>query len=126
MAMTATVLEMVDQPFEVFGEAPVASDPAEGPFDHPASRDLLEAFGMRRSFYDLQQEPSADCTARTLIAGIGKQACQPGELPFDPVAGQGQTITILDVGRCTARFRGKPRVSVTRCRLRPLIFLPAS
>ena len=42
------------QTLEVFGEASIASQPAEGAFDHPASWDDLEAVFTRRSFDDLQ------------------------------------------------------------------------
>lgn len=56
---------------------------------------------MRRPFGDLQPEPVGDCIAgsdEALITGICKETLQPGEPPFDPTAGQGQTITVLDIG----------------------------
>ena len=92
---------MIDQPLEVFGEAAVATEPAEDPLNHPAPWNDLETLGMRRSFDDFQPKPGSNCMAGgdgALIASIGKQASQPGELAFDPTVGLGQAIAILDVG----------------------------
>jgi len=88
-----------DQSLEVFGQTAVASEPAEGSFDHPTSWDDLEALGMQRPFDDLEPKPGASgmvCGDRALIAGVRKEAHQPGELPLDPFAGLGQAVTVLD------------------------------
>ena len=92
---------MIDQPLEVFGEAAVATEPAEGPLNHPAPWNDLETLGMRRSFDDFQPKPGSNCTAGgdgALIASIGEEADEPREQALDPVTGHGQPVAILDNG----------------------------
>ena len=47
-----------DGALEVLGQPSAASEPCEGPLDHPSARQNLEAFGLVGSFDDLQRELS--------------------------------------------------------------------
>jgi hypothetical protein len=44
--------------FEVFGKAAASAEPGEGAFNHPTSRQKLEAFDARRSLDDLDRPRS--------------------------------------------------------------------
>lgn len=80
----------------------MAPEPAEGPLDEPTPWDHREALGLVGSFDDLRPQPGFGRDAggdRALVATVGEQASQPRELPFDPPAGQGQAVAVLDAGR---------------------------
>src|SRR5215467_5905697 len=43
--------------FEVPTQTPIATQPAEGPFDHPAAGQDGKAFGIRRTTHDFHAPP---------------------------------------------------------------------
>ncbi len=70
-----------DGRFEVLGQAPVAVEPSQGTFDHPAARDDFEALRGVGPLDDLQR-PSAEPPQRVLefraaIGTVGEDMAQP-------------------------------------------------
>ncbi len=119
----------LEQAFEVFGEAAIASQRGEGALDHPSPRQQVEALGVARALDDLEPQPLAcRSTERdlALVTGIGEQVPQPGEAPSNPAADQLQPVSILDIGGMDDQPQRQACVSVSRWRLRPFTFLPAS
>src|SRR3546814_19133811 len=73
--------------FEVLGEATVAAQPCEGPLDHPAAGQHLEAFRRAGPLDDFNR-PFADLAQRlpelvASIAAIGEDMAQPREAMDD-------------------------------------------
>src|SRR5215469_4231575 len=71
-----------DGGLKVFGEAAVAVEPSEGPFDHPVARQDTRA-GTIGPFDDLDAPPAVpgQCRGQLIagIAAIGKDMAQPRE-----------------------------------------------
>ena len=129
MASTAMAVECVDQALEVLGEPAVAAEPGEGALDDPAAGQQVEAFGVARALDDLEPQSLARRGAAgdlALVAGIGEQVPQPREASADPGADQPRPSRSWMLAGWTTSRSGRPSVSVSRCRLRPLTFLPAS
>jgi hypothetical protein len=88
---------------EVLGEASIAAEPGQRPFDDPSAGQDLEALGGIGSLDDLDG-PSADAAQRLAqlfagIATIGEEMAQPGEAVGDFGEQQRRPVTVLDVGR---------------------------
>ena len=88
---------------EVFGEAPVATDPSQGTFDDPAFGKNDEAMHLG-ALYDLDLPGSRRCDRcrqlRSLIVSIGEDGFDEREAAARPtVEDQPGAITILQVSR---------------------------
>jgi len=118
--------------FVVAHQAPLAHQAAEGSFHHPAARQDFEASGVIGAFDDLDGQLGPqflDSAGERFpsVAAIHPQDAQPGEPAQDPAQHQlcapSRSVVLAGV---TATPSSSPKVSTSRCRLRPLIRLPAS
>jgi len=89
----------------VAGEPAVLDDPGEGPLDHPAAAQHLEALGGRVAFDDLDDDvglrfgPAHEPTG---VAAIGKRAFNEGVSCARRLEHRLAAIAILDAGRVDA------------------------
>jgi hypothetical protein len=115
---------------EVLGKTPVTIEPRKGPLDHPAFGQDLEAFGvvgprddLGRPFSDLAQcLPELIASIAVICEDVPQLRVTADDLGQDERC----TITVLDIG---GMDHGMNEIAIgvgTMCRLRPLIFLPAS
>ena len=92
---------------EVLGEAAVAVEPGEGSFDHPSTRQDVEAGGAIAAFDDVDAPLPVSREFRgELVAGItaiGKDMTQPGEQGADRAEQRRRAVTILDVAGVSLR-----------------------
>ncbi len=87
----------------VAGKASAAPDPAERPFDHPASRQHFEAADVVGAFHDLEApEPllgEERVQSGPLVGAIGPDQIKPGEEIAQAGKHEESTIAVLDVRR---------------------------
>ena len=60
------------------------------------------------------------------VSAIGENNFDEREQSPRPAQQVESTVTVLNIGGINTTFNNKPSVSTRMCRLRPLIFLPAS
>ena len=89
--------------FVVLGEAAAAADPGDGALDDPASRDDLEALGLRGTLDHLDLPRGAGhgpVQLLTAIGAVGEDRLKEGEQPArPPVQDQRSAVAVLDIGR---------------------------
>jgi hypothetical protein len=109
--------------FEVLGEAAASTEPGEGAFDDPPSRQQLEALDALRSLHDLDRPRSAmgDCGCELVAAvdPVGEDMAQLWEPASQPLQQRDGSMAILTLAGWTWTASRRPLVSVTMCRLRP-------
>ncbi len=123
-------LGALDGGFEVFGQAAVAVEPGEGTFDDPAAREDFETHRIGHAADDFSA-PSAEfgeCFEELIarIGTVGEEVTQQGERSWMASITSGAPSRSCRSEGWIAAPTIKPVVSVTICRLRPLIFLAAS
>ena len=118
-----------DQGLDVLGQPPVAAEPGEAAFDDPAPGQEDEAVSMVGALDDGQLDPlltrGRGCDL-TLVAAVGEQQAEEGEARRMRVSTSASPSRSWTLAAWTMPRSRKPSVSTSTCRLRPLIFLPAS
>ncbi len=86
----------------VFGEAAPATEPSDGPLNHPSSGQLDETLGARRAFHDLEFEVIALTNRLLEVAPVGLISPDPAEVGVS-VSGLGEDqfrpVTVLKACR---------------------------
>jgi hypothetical protein len=92
-----------DGSLEVLGEAAIAVEPGEGPFDDPAARQEFEAGRVLRSLDDLNR-PLAELGKCSLklwagISAVSEEVAQPREQRADRFDREHRAVPVLHIGR---------------------------
>ena len=115
---------------EVLGEAPVAPEPGEGAFDHPAARQHDKALHIVAPLDDLHGQPWHLCQGGInlpcIVAAIGPDQFEPREAPADFGENQRGSVAVLDAAEWTMTCIGNPSPSTGARILQPLTSLLAS
>ena len=122
--------------FVVARQTALFDQPAEGRFHRPASGQHLEAGcfvaaldDAQRQSCDVAEEPSCLCDKGfelCSVAVVGEDDAQAQQQMAVEAAHHAYRVAVLHAGGMTSTPGRLPWVSVRMCRLRPLIFLPAS
>ena len=117
--------------FVVFAVSPIAGQPSERAFDDPAFGQDDKSFHRDGSQHRLQHpaEGLADPLGQTIAAirRVRKEHLQPAESGLQPDQGQPGSIVILPVGPVNDHGEHQSQgIDHHKCRLRPVIFFPAS
>jgi hypothetical protein len=92
--------ECIGQVLEILGESAVASEPGEGPFDHPASRQHDEACHVIGAFDDLDAQArnfgDGGIDLMGMVAGVGPDQLKPRKAVPYPIDRQRCAIAVLN------------------------------
>jgi hypothetical protein len=116
-------------PFVVTDQAPAAQEPGEGSFDDPAAGQDLKALDVVAAADDVEDDSEVLGGPVGEVAGVtavGPDPRQPPEVFLCSGSRmRAASRSVVEAGVTSTASR-RPRVSVSKCRLRPLILFPAS